>query len=168
MNVRMLLIFLGVCTALAVSSGLAYLLVSVPPPAVPAKLSVPPIPFLKSSFHGTMDGAVHLTRQVFQWHDPARGCSSVAYVDEEVAPDFKFSPLKNARVELFLSWPRKDTIIAAYSDELGSFQLGMMWAPGWYDLALLVSKNGFQPVTKVFHHGQTKHRVAVFLCKKAQ
>jgi hypothetical protein len=115
------------------------------------------------------DGGIHVKGHVYA-QKGSRG-DSQALVDQSRSPDANLSPIKDAKVTLYhagdyskekaeRSELRSDSTLTA-SD--GSFEVGGLTSPFRFNAGLVIEKDGYKPITKVFFHDKIDHDAIVIL-----
>ena len=115
------------------------------------------------------DGGIKVKGHVYAQKDSIG--DSQALVDQSRSPDANLSPIKGAKVTLYhagdyskekaeRSELRSDSTLTA-SD--GSFEVGGLTSPFRFNAGLVIEKDGYKPITKVFLHDKIDHEAIVIL-----
>jgi hypothetical protein len=119
------------------------------------------------------DGAIHVKGRVYV--QTASSGESQAFIDHSLPSNASLSPIKDAKVTLYHAGDyssansknaelRKDSTVTA-SD--GSFEVGGLTSPFRFNAALIVEKDGYKPITKVFYHDKIDHQATIILVPEA-
>ena len=115
------------------------------------------------------DGGIHVKGHVYAQKGSIG--DSQALVDQSHSLDANLSPIKGAKVTLYhagdyskekaeRSELRSASTLTA-SD--GSFEVGGLTSPFRFNAGLVIEKEGYQPITRVFLHDKIDHEAIVIL-----
>jgi hypothetical protein len=115
------------------------------------------------------DGAIRVKGKVYA-KKSAEG-ESAAYVDEAHSVDPDLVPLEGATITLFGTKDystrkpdkEKDMNVKETADKTGYFDIGHMTSPFRFRAALMVEKDGYKPVMKLFQHDKLEHEAVIIL-----
>lgn len=96
---------------------------------------------------------------------------SQALIDQSSSPDSDLSPVKDAKVTLYhagdYSKEKAEKLELRSDSSLttadGSFEVGGLTSPFRFNAALVIEKEGYKPITKVFLHDKIDHDAIVIL-----
>ena len=115
------------------------------------------------------DGAIRVKGKVYA-RKASKGYSE-AFIDESSPDSSQLIPVKDAQITLYhggdysqqsinKSTPWRDT---DKTDASGTFVLGGMTAPYRFHAALVVEKEGYKSLTKIFLHDKVAHEAVIIL-----
>jgi hypothetical protein len=115
------------------------------------------------------DGGIHVKGQVYA-QKSSIGTSQV-FIDESQTLEKDLVPIKDAKVTLLYGSDYSEKKVER--DELqktsgrtsadGSFTVGALTTPFRFNAGLVVEKDGYKPITKVFYHDKIGHEAIVIL-----
>ena len=117
---------------------------------------------------GACDGSIHVKGRVYAQKGSAG--DSQAFIDQS-APSNGLSPIKDAKVTLYHAGDfspnsnknsdlRKASTLTATD---GSFEVGGLTSPFRFNAGLVIEKDGYKPITKVFYHDRIDHDATIIL-----
>ena len=115
------------------------------------------------------DGAIHVKGRVYSQKNSSG--DSQAFIDQPPPSSADLSPIKDAKVTLYHggnyspdeaknSDLRKNSTLTAAD---GSFEVGGLTSPFRFNAALIVEKDGYKQITKVFYHDKVGHEALIIL-----
>ena len=115
------------------------------------------------------DGAISVKGKVYA--RKASTGSSEAFVDESSPDSLQLTPVKDAQVTLYHGADysqqsiNKSSLLkdSGKTDATGAFELGRTTAPYRFNAALVVEKEGYKSVTKIFVHDKLAPHEAVVI-----
>jgi hypothetical protein len=96
---------------------------------------------------------------------------SQAFIDQSYSVSRELSPVKGAKVTLYYggdyskekadrSELQKDLVV---TDSNGGFEIGGLTSPFRFNAALIVEKEGYKSITKLFLHDKLNHEAIIIL-----
>ena len=115
------------------------------------------------------DGGIHVKGRVYA--QKASSGDSQAFIDQPSPSNADLSPIKDAKVTLYHAGDfspdkaknselRKDSTLTAPD---GSFEVGGLTSPFRFNAGLIVEKDGYKQMTKVFYHDKIDHEATIIL-----
>jgi len=115
------------------------------------------------------DGGIHVKGRVYA--QKASSGDSQAFIDQSSPSVADLTPVKDARVTLYHAGDfspdkaknselRQDSSLTA-SD--GSFVVGGLTSPFRFNAGLVIERQGYKPITKVFYHDKIDHDAIIIL-----
>jgi hypothetical protein len=115
------------------------------------------------------DGGIHVKGRVYA--QKASFGDSQAFIDQSSPSNADLSPIKDAKVTLYHAGDfssdeaknselRKDSTLTAAD---GSFEVGGLTSPFRFNAGLIVEKDGYKQMTKVFYHDKIDHEATIIL-----
>ena len=115
------------------------------------------------------DGAIKVKGHVYAQKSAAG--DSQAFVDQSPGSNGQLSPIKDAKVTLYHAGDfspekadeselRKTSTLTAAD---GSFEVGGLTSPFRFNAGLVIERDGYKPITKVFYHDKVDHDAIIIL-----
>jgi hypothetical protein len=119
------------------------------------------------------DGAIRVKGRVYAQRSTAG--ESQAFVDQAHQANTDITPVKDAKVTLYhagdyssekveRSELRRDS---AVTDTDGSFEVGGLTSPFRFNAGMVIEKDGYKTITKVFYHDKLEHVAIIILVPDA-
>jgi len=115
------------------------------------------------------DGGIHVKGHVYA--QKGSNGDSQALVDQLRSPDANLSPIKGAKVTLYHAGDYSKEKVerselrsaSTLTNSDGSFEVGGLTSPFRFNAGLVIEKDGYKPITKVFYHDKIDHDAVVIL-----
>jgi hypothetical protein len=115
------------------------------------------------------DGRISVKGRVYIQKSAAG--DSQAFIDQLPPSNEQLSPLKDVKVTLYhagdfspekaeKSELRKDSALTA---DDGSFEVGGLTIPFRFNAGLVIERQGYKPITKIFYHDKVDHDATIIL-----